>query len=104
MPRTSYFSSVRLFCPRTAVCCAAAVRAEADKGGACVSFRISCCGCVVAAVVALVVAVAVVVVFLVAAVIPHKMSGKQRKLAKRFLLFGGFVGEAEAGGVGAREL
>lgn len=57
------------------------------RGGACVSFRISCCGCVVA-----------VIVVVVAAVIPRKMSSKQRKLAKRFLLFGGFADEAEAGG------
>lgn len=63
------------------------------RGGACVSFRISCCGCVVAVVAALVVVVAVIV----AAVIPRKMSSKQRKLAKRFLLFGGFADEADAG-------
>lgn len=63
------------------------------RGGPCVSFRISCCGCVVAVVDALVAVVAVIV----AAVIPRKMSSKQRKLAKRFLLFGGFADEAEAG-------
>lgn len=78
------------------------------KGGQCVSFRVSCCGCVVAVVVVVAAAVAAAAAaVIVAAVIPRKMSSKQRKLAKRFLLFWGFVSRGarwKQPGVGAREL